>query len=130
MEKIKNDNDSMNYEERVKEIRLGLFAEALNFGRIDNGINSALKDMLEIVSDYLKNNPNALVSGNSDVQKLICKLNAKEGKADIQGGDIAGADVSLQDIADFINSIAGFIKDEKKFWWNVILLIVCGCDKV
>ena len=131
MEKNKNSNDNYNdiiaYEKKKNEIKLALFSEALAFTKIDNAINTSLKDLLECIVDYIKKNPTAFDSGKGEIQDLITALNAKESSTDIKGGDIIGGGINLQDIADFIKSISGFIKDEKDFFLQIIKWIICGC---
>lgn len=131
MEKNKNADGVVAYEEKVNEIKLALLSEALAFAKIDNAINTGLKDLLENLVEYVKKNPNAFDSGSSDIQNIMTMLDAKSSSSssssDTKGGDIIGGGVSLQDVADFIKSIAGFIKDEKDFFLQIIKWIICGC---
>ena len=130
---MEKNNNKLTYEERKREIALELFSEALAFTKIDNAINNSFKDLLGIIVDNVKNDPDFTGSSKSDINKIANALKKKNDKDETQGGDVTGGDIvggDLQDVLDFIKELglSGILKDEKDFFLEIIKLIFCGCD--
>jgi hypothetical protein len=122
-------NDQL--ELKKQEALMFLLDKTREFMRTDGEINEALKQLLSTIARHAEKDPRILFSGG-DVEELFTefmKTRPGGGSAGITGHDIVGGGL-LADLADFIKQVGDFIKDEKKFFLAILLLIFCdnACD--
>lgn len=122
-------NDQL--ELKKQEALMFLLEKTRDFMSVDGEINGALKQLLSAIARHVEKDPRILFSGGNAEELFaeFMKARPEDGTAGITGHDIVGGG-PLADLADFIKQVGDFIKDEKKFFLAILLLIFCdnACD--
>jgi hypothetical protein len=100
-------------------------AAVVDFLALDTELTKNLVRITGSLADFIQQNPRIFESGldPKDLEGILNELRSRGAGGDVSGG----AGITLQDLADFIKQISGFIDSEKQFFLQIIKLIFCGC---
>ena len=112
--------------EREKILARGeLLRKTLEFAEFDSRFNSKMLELLDILVQAAKNNPDIVTrSDKGNIGEIVDALTKKqeEGSPGVTGGDIVGADW-IDDLGRIINVMTGLVRDEKEFFLKIIDII-------
>ncbi|HWM26227.1 MAG TPA: hypothetical protein VNP98_15540 [Chthoniobacterales bacterium] len=127
------DADDKNFDaldlEKQKRLALNsLLQLSVSFFENDVKFMESLQKLMKTFAAEAERDPSVLFSSKGvDVEALVAALKAKPQAAPggISGQDIAGGIEWLDDLANFIEKAGEFIKDEKRVFLAILLLIFC-----
>jgi hypothetical protein len=115
-------------EQQKTEAMSKMLGYAVGITENDLKLTGAVASIVDTLAHEIAKNPKAFFSGGGgDADALVAALRAREGGPGVSGGDIVGG-LDWKDIVDTINSLSGFLKDEKAFVMDILRLIFCGCS--
>jgi hypothetical protein len=119
--------DTTDLEKQKRLVLIKLSELTLRFFENDILFMEAVKDVMRGVADATKKDPSVLFSSKGvDVETLVAALKKPPaGPGGISGNDIVGGIDWLDDLANFIEKAGEFIKDEKRVFLAILLLIFC-----
>ncbi|MEW6654079.1 MAG: hypothetical protein AB1394_11510 [Bacteroidota bacterium] len=102
----------------------------LSFIKGDIEMNNELTGLLKDIRAHVKANPSAWDSGGTDIAALLetMKNNAANSRdKGTAGSDIGGGGI-LDGLIDLIDKLGKIAETEKRFFYDLIKLFLCGCD--
>ncbi|MDO8444846.1 MAG: hypothetical protein Q7T53_01870 [Deltaproteobacteria bacterium] len=128
--KKSNGNGRLTDSGKSSEFRNQALDLCLLYLKGDIELMDELTGLLKDVRAHLKANPSAWDSGGTDIAMLLETMKAKAANPndkDISGADIVGSGI-LDGLNEFIRNLGGIVEAEKRFFYDLIKLFLCGCD--
>jgi hypothetical protein len=110
--------------DQKNQLASAMAGATMQFLKLDGELTQSVAQITAALANYVKENPAVFASGIDprNIEEILTALKSR-GDGHVSGG----ASISMQDIADFIKQISGFVDAEKRFFLEIIKLIFCGC---
>jgi hypothetical protein len=120
--------DTLDLEKQKRLALSSLLGFTVDFFDNDVKFMAALRKLMETFAAQAEKDPSVLFSSKGiDAEALVAALKAtpQATPGGISGHDIVGGIEWLDDLANFIEKAGEFIKDEKRVFLAILLLIFC-----